>query len=375
MGVARISRYGLTLDRTPMDVRGSREWKRDPAGIDGAGMVHRRYNPLNQEWVLVSPHRARRPWQGREELIPDGNRLAYDPACYLCPGNVRASGERNPTYSQTYVFANDFPALVEDRQNEVAATHSLLEARSERGICRVMCFSPRHDFSLCDIEMAGLQQVVNLWIDQYEELGRDPIINHVQIFENRGAMMGASNPHPHGQIWATEHIPSRVAIEQQAQLEYQAKHTRSLLTEYMLLEIRLQERLVFTNEHFVAVVPFWAVWPYETLVISRRQVGRLSNLDTNERASLAEILSRLVARYDNLYKVPFPYSMGVHQAPTDGNAHSEWHLHLHFYPPLLRSATVRKFLVGFELLAEAQRDITPEEAAAKLRLGPAHGSE
>lgn len=294
--------------------------------------------------------------------------MAYDPACYLCPGNVRASGKLNPAYTQTYVFANDYPALTQDGRIEIAADHPLLAAQSELGICRVMCFSPRHDLSLGQIDVAGLKQVVDSWTDQYQELGCEPLINHVQIFENRGAMMGASNPHPHGQIWATEHIPWHVANEQEAQLEYQARHKCSLLADYVLLEMDVGERLVFANVHFVVLVPFWAVWPYETLVISRRQVGNLTDLDIGERASLADIVRRLVARYDNLYQVPFPYSMGLHQAPTDGRPHPEWHLHLHFYPPLLRSATVRKFLVGFELLAEPQRDITPEQAARQLRL-------
>jgi UDPglucose--hexose-1-phosphate uridylyltransferase len=344
------------------------------AAIESSTSAHRRYNPLNREWVLVSPHRTQRPWHGQEEAQPNDKRLPYDPSCYLCPGNVRASGERNPAYSQTHVFPNDFPALTQDRQREVTAPHPLLAAQSESGICRVMCFSPRHDLSLGEIDLIGLTQVIELWTEQYEELGRDPLINHVQIFENRGAMMGASNPHPHGQIWATEHIPRHVANEQEAQLEYQVKQKCSLLADYMLVELGIGERTICVNRHFVVVVPFWAVWPYETLVISRRQVGKLTDLDTSERASLADILRRLVARYDNLYHVPFPYSMGVHQAPTDGRPHSEWHLHLHFYPPLLRSATVRKFLVGFELLAEPQRDITPEEAAKKLRLAADHPS-
>lgn len=347
----------------------SQDRRLDQTAVDLSSSVHRRYNPLNREWVLVSPHRARRPWQGQQELRPGDNLLAHDPACYLCPGNVRASGEQNPIYLETYVFTNDFPALIRDRQSDVAATHPLLSAQREQGICRVMCFSPRHNLSLGEIDIAGLTQVVEKWAEQYEELGRDPLINHVQIFENRGAMMGASNPHPHGQIWATEHIPSRVVTEQEAQREYHTKHKRSLLTDYMLLEIGIGERMVCADDHFVVVVPFWAVWPYETLVISRRPVGRLTELDSAERASLAGIVRRLVARYDDLFGVPFPYSMGMHQAPTDGRPHREWHLHLHFYPPLLRSATIRKFLVGFELLAEPQRDITPESAAKRLRLG------
>lgn len=350
----------------------SPEWRPGRARTNLSPGAHRRYNPLNREWVLVSPHRTRRPWHGQEESQPHEKPQPYDPKCHLCPGNLRASGERNPAYSRTHVFANDFPALVQDGQSVIVGQHRLLAAQSERGICRVICFSPRHDLSLGEIDIAGLNRVIDSWTELYQELGRDPLINHVQIFENRGAMMGASNPHPHGQIWATEHIPSHVANEQGAQLEYQAEHKCSLLTDYLLLELSIGERLVFANAHFVVLVPFWAVWPYETLVISRRHVGQLTDLDTSERASLAEIVGRLVARYDNLYQVPFPYSMGVHQAPTDGRPHSEWHLHLHFYPPLLRSATVRKFLVGFELLAEAQRDITPEEAAKTLRLATDH---
>jgi UDPglucose--hexose-1-phosphate uridylyltransferase len=329
---------------------------------------HRRYNPLNREWVLVSPRRTQRPWHGQEEKRSRAKGMRYDTACYLCPGNVRASGERNPTYSRTYVFDNDFPALTPDRQNEIVTSHPLLTMQSERGICRVMCFSPQHDLGLGEISIADVTHLIDLWAEQYEEFGRDPLINHVQIFENRGAMMGASNPHPHGQIWATEHIPSHVAIEQAAQFEYLVKQKCSLLADYLMLEISIGERLICANEHFACVVPFWAVWPYETLVVSRRQVGKLTDLNAGERASLADIVRKLVAGYDSLYDAPFPYSMGVHQAPTDGGIHPEWHMHLHFYPPLLRSATVRKFLVGFELLAEPQRDITPEEAAKVLRL-------
>jgi UDPglucose--hexose-1-phosphate uridylyltransferase len=333
---------------------------------------HRRYNPLSREWVLVSPHRTQRPWQGQVEQTAPEQRPAYDPTCYLCPGNQRAGSERNPAYDGTFVFTNDYAALLLDTPDgTLERGNGLLRAESERGTGRVVCFSPRHDLTLAEMTLAELAPVVDVWVEQYQELGALPQIGYVQIFENRGAMMGASNPHPHGQIWATEHLPLNVAREQQAQAEYYAANGRTLLADYLALELEEATRIVVSNEHFVALVPFWAVWPFETLVISRRPAGALPDLTMDERAGLADILRALTTRYDNLFQVSFPYSMGFHQRPTDGVAHPEWHLHAHFYPPLLRSATVRKFMVGFELLAEPQRDITAESAAERLRELPA----
>ncbi|HEU5015510.1 MAG TPA: UDP-glucose--hexose-1-phosphate uridylyltransferase [Roseiflexaceae bacterium] len=334
---------------------------------------HRRYNPLSREWVLVSPHRTQRPWQGQVETTAPEQRPAYDPTCYLCPGNERAGGEHNPQYESTFVFTNDYAALLPDTPEgtfERGAEHTgspLLLAESDRGTCRVVCFSPRHDLTLAEMDVESLARVVDVWTEQYNELGGEPFINYVQIFENRGAMMGASNPHPHGQIWATERLPLNLQREQDAQREYLAANGRSLLADYLALELEEGTRIVCTNEHFVALVPFWAVWPFETMIISRRHVGALPDLDADEQHGLANILKQLTTRYDNLFNVSFPYSMGFHQRPTDGADHPEWHLHLHFYPPLLRSATVRKFMVGFELLAEPQRDITAEQAAERLR--------
>jgi len=333
---------------------------------------HRRYNPLSREWVLVSPHRTQRPWQGQVEQTAPEQRPAYDPACYLCPGNQRAGKERNPAYAGTFVFTNDYAALLIDTpEGTFELGNGLIRAESERGTGRVVCFSPRHDLTLAEMTPAELEPVVDVWVEQYQELGALPQIGYVQIFENRGAMMGASNPHPHGQIWATEHLPLNVAREQDAQATYFAANGRTLLADYLALELEEGTRIVVSNEHFVALVPFWAVWPFETLVISRRPVGALSDLAADERTGLADILRQLTTRYDNLFQVSFPYSMGFHQRPTDGAAHPEWHLHAHFYPPLLRSATVRKFMVGFELLAEPQRDITAESAAERLREQPA----
>ena len=330
-------------------------------------LPHRRYNPLTGDWILVSPHRTQRPWQGQVEQTAPEQRPAYDPTCYLCPGNPRAGGECNPAYDGTFVFTNDYAALLIDTPDGAFERgNGLIRAESERGTGRVVCFSPRHDLTLAEMTPDELTPVVDVWVEQYQELGALPQIGYVQIFENRGAMMGASNPHPHGQIWATEHLPLNVAREQDAQAEYFAANGRTLLADYLALELEEGTRLVVSNEHFVALAPFWAVWPFETLVISRRPAGALPDLAADERAGLADILKQLTTRYDNLFQVSFPYSMGFHQRPTDGAAHPEWHLHAHFYPPLLRSATVRKFMVGFELLAEPQRDITAESAAERL---------
>ncbi len=326
---------------------------------------HRRYNPLTREWVLVSPHRTRRPWQGQVERPPAEVRPAYDPTCYLCPGNERAGGARNPVYAGTYVFDNDFAALLPDTPAG-EMRNGLLLARSEVGRCRVVCFSPNHSLTLPQMSQAEVRGVVDVWVAQYEELGARPEINYVQIFENKGAIMGCSNPHPHGQIWSNHSIPLEPATEQVAQRAYRDETGGCLLCDYLAQELAAGERLICANSHFVALVPFWAVWPFEAMIISRRHMASISELRGAERDGLADIIRRLTIRYDNLFEVSFPYTMGLHQEPTDGEPHDEWHLHLHFYPPLLRSASVRKFMVGYEMLAEPQRDLTPEAAAARL---------
>jgi UDPglucose--hexose-1-phosphate uridylyltransferase len=327
---------------------------------------HRRFNVLTGDWVLVSPHRTARPWQGQVEDTPPDHRPRYDPSCYLCPGNERAGGARTPEYSGTFVFDNDFAALKPDVEPAQVDVDGLLVAESERGICRVVCFSPRHDLTLGQMESGDIRRVVDTWTGQYTELGGRDWVNHVLIFENRGAMMGASNPHPHGQIWANERLPNAAAQELHQQ-QLHAARGGCLLCDYLAVELKSGERVVCENEHFVVVVPFWAVWPFETLVLPRRHHGAFPELEDHERDGLADILGRLTRRYDHLFGVTFPYSMGFHQRPTTGAAHPEWHLHGHFYPPLLRSATVRKFMVGYELLGQPQRDITPESAAQRLR--------
>lgn len=332
-----------------------------------ADSPHRRLDLLTGEWVLVSPHRMRRPWQGQVERRPEESRPAYDPTCYLCPGNARAGGERNPEYAGTFVFDNDFAALRPDGGTAELNVDDLLVARGEPGVCRVICFSPRHDLSLPDMDVAAIRGVVDVWAEEYERLGARDDIGHVQIFENKGEVMGCSNPHPHGQIWAQRTVPRAAARETERLAEHRARHGRTLLEDYLRLELEREERIVCANDGFVALVPFWAVWPFETLVVSRRPVPHLGRLDDAERGQLADIVKRLTTRYDNLFEVSFPYSAGFHQAPTDGRPHPEWHLHLHCYPPLLRSATVRKFLVGYEMLGEPQRDLTAEDAAARLR--------
>jgi len=328
---------------------------------------HRRLNILSGEWVLVSPHRAKRPWQGQVERAVVETRPAYDPTCYLCPGNERAGGVRNPEYTGTFVFDNDFAALRADAPDAELRVGDLLVARAEPGVCRVICFSPRHDLTLPDMELPAIRRVVDVWTEEYERLGSRPDIGHVEIFENKGSLMGASNPHPHGQIWAQRSVPMQPARETARQREHFDSHGRTLLADYLRLELGRQERVVCENDGFVALVPFWAVWPFETLVVSRRPVPSLSALGDAERDQLADVVRRLTTRYDNVFETSFAYSAGFHQAPTDGQPHPEWHLHMHFYPPLLRSATVRKFLVGYEMLGEPQRDITPESAAARLR--------
>ncbi|HTP69050.1 MAG TPA: UDP-glucose--hexose-1-phosphate uridylyltransferase [Dongiaceae bacterium] len=328
---------------------------------------HRRFNPLTGEWVLVSPHRAQRPWQGQIERGARETALEYDAECYLCPGNSRAGGQRNPKYEATYVFENDFAALRRDVPTGEFLDGNLLQARSERGTCRVVCFSPRHDLTLARMDVHDIKRVVDTWCDEFTALSGQPGVRAVQIFENRGEMMGCSNAHPHGQIWANETVPDELAREAAAQHTYFETHHASLLGEYLKVELERTERVVCVNDDFAAVVPFWAVWPYETLVISRRCVAALPELDEKERGSLADILRRVTTRYDNLFQTSFPYTMGFHQAPSDGRAHPGFQLHAHFYPPLLRSATIRKFMVGYEMLAMPQRDITAEVAAERLR--------
>jgi UDPglucose--hexose-1-phosphate uridylyltransferase len=335
--------------------------------------VHRRQNPLTGEWVLVSPHRTQRPWQGQVEKSAPINLPAYDPGCYLCPGNARAEGKQNPLYNSTFVFDNDFPALLFTPKSEQinaqdsAGKDDLFTSQPDVGITRVMCFSPRHDLSIPELPQSQVEAVVRGWIEQSNKLGSLEEINYVQIFENKGAMMGASNPHPHNQIWASSYIPNEPAKETTSQADYLDRHGACLLCNYLQSEKQNGERIVAANESFTALVPFWAVWPFEILLVAHRHIGTFADLSSEEVFDLADILRRITCRYDNMFEIAFPYSMGFHQAPCDGLAHQEWHFHAHYYPPLLRSATVRKFMVGYEMLGMPQRDLTPESAAERLR--------
>jgi UDPglucose--hexose-1-phosphate uridylyltransferase len=337
------------------------------APLSSATRPHRRYNPLRRQWVLVSPQRTQRPWQGQTTKPAQAEQLHYDPACYLCPGNPRAGGAQTPKYTSVYAFDNDYPALLMDSEAmPKPAPGSLLVAEAEVGRCRVICFDPDHSLTLSQMPIESIERVVETWKQETETLGADPRLNYVQIFENRGAMMGSSNPHPHCQLWATGHIPDEPAAEGAAQLDYFREHGRTLLSAYLEQETG-GERVVCENESFVVLVPFWAIWPFEVLILPKGTLGSFVDFDAAATSGLADILKQITMRYDGLFQVSFPYTMGFHQRPTDGQPHPEWTFHTHFFPPLLRSAEIRKFMVGFEMLGMPQRDITPEKAAEMLR--------
>ena len=328
-------------------------------------LSHRRKNILTGEWVLVSPNRTKRPWQGKKEIKTKINSINYDPDCYLCPGNLRVNNEKTPTYSDTYSFTNDFSALLDSRENNFK--EGLLEAHSESGICKVLCYSPNHSITIPLMSINEILLVIKLWQDEYKNLGSLKSINHVQIFENKGEIMGCSNAHPHGQIWAQKRIPKEVEKKQFHQKEYYKKNNTSLLLDYLNQELELRERIICENSSFLALIPYWAVWPFETMIIPKKQHKSILSFSENELVDYAKILKKLTTKYDNLFNISFPYSSGIHQAPTDNKKNEEWHMHMSFYPPLLRSANVKKFMVGYEMFAEPQRDITAETAAEKLR--------
>ena len=329
---------------------------------------HRRYNPLTDAWVLVSPHRTKRPWQGQVEKNTDTTRPPFDPKCYLCPTNVRANGAINPNYPDVFAFDNDFAALLtENTEGSDLEKNPLFKVQHERGMCRVVCFSPRHDLTIPEMTAEQVRKVVDLLCSEYATLGALDFVNYVQIFENKGAIMGCSNPHPHGQIWVQQSIPDEPLKKQAAQKRYFEAHATTLLTDYIAEESRRQERILFENDHFVALIPFWAVWPFEAMIVPRRPMPRITDMTDAEKTAFADAYRQLTILYDNLFDTSFPYSAGIHQAPTDGQTHAYWHWHMAFYPPLLRSATVKKFMVGYEMLANPQRDITPEQAAIRLR--------
>lgn len=332
---------------------------------------HRRLNILTDEWVLVSPHRTKRPWQGQVEKIPAEILPEYDPLCYLCPGNERAGGHRNPNYNSTFVFENDFAALIPVEQPEITEGTPFFQSKPEFGKCLVVCFSPRHDLTVPEMDLEMITRVIKAWANAIAELSTIPQIKYVQVFENKGAVMGCSNPHPHSQIWSQSELPNEVDKELKSQQEYFSKNNHLLLLDYLEEERKSKERILFSNDSFSALIPWWAVWPFETLVLAHRAVPNLAALNEKEIRDLAEIYQKLTICYDNLFEISFPYSMGFHQAPNDGTPHPEWVLHAHFYPPLLRSATIRKFMVGYELLAMPQRDVTAESAAERLRGLPA----
>lgn len=327
---------------------------------------HQRYNPLTGEWVLVSPHRAKRPWQGQTEPPVHKEAIHHDPECFLCAGNKRITGDVNPDYKSTYVFNNDFAALLPDAPEYQQLDDPLFKIESVQGTCRVICFSPDHSKTLPELSVPSIQDIIKTWIEQLNELGK--IYKWVQLFENKGAMMGCSNPHPHGQIWSSNFVPNEIHKEDICQANYFKEHNSSLLMDYVQKELKLKERIVVETEYWVALVPYWAIWPFEILLLPKTAVHRLNELSSKQQEDLALILKTLTTKYDNLFNCSFPYSMGWHGAPFTEGTKEHWQLHAHFYPPLLRSATTKKFLVGYEMLAQAQRDITPEQAAERLRV-------
>ncbi|MDI9310602.1 MAG: UDP-glucose--hexose-1-phosphate uridylyltransferase [Limnohabitans sp.] len=329
---------------------------------------HRRYNPLLDEWVLVSPHRTQRPWQGKQEDTNEEEKVAFDENCYLCPKNTRANKTVNPDYINCFVFDNDFAAV----KNEIITTdqtssNPFFKIQPERGIARVVCFSPFHNLTIPEMSEKEIVKIIETWQSEFDALGSKDFINYVQIFENKGDIMGCSNPHPHGQIWAQSSLPTLVKKTQDNLLKYFETNGSNLLTDYLAEELKSQNRIILDNKHFVALVPFWATWPYQTMILPKRPIQQITQFTADENKSFAEIIKKLTIKYDNLFNVSFPYSAGIHQAPTDGKDHPEWQLHMHFYPPLLRSASVKKFMVGYEMLGESQRDITPEKSAAILK--------
>lgn len=327
---------------------------------------HKRLNILTGEWVLVSPHRAKRPWQGQNETVASENRSSYDPKCYLCAGNTRANGEQNPLYEDVFVFTNDFSALQSDSK-EFNTKDGLLVAESEQGICRVVCFSPDHSKSLADMSVIEISKVIKVWQNEYKSLGSNEKINHVQIFENKGEVMGCSNPHPHGQFWSQSTIPNEVNKKDKKQLEYFKQYNTSLLGDYLEQELQAGERLVYQNKDFIVLTPFWAIWPFETMIIPKQQQSNILGLSEKQTETFADAISKITKVYDRLFNCSFPYSSGIHQSPTNGDDNKHWHWHMSFYPPLLRSATVKKFMVGYEMFGSPQRDITAEQAATRLR--------
>lgn len=328
---------------------------------------HRRHNPLLDEWILVSPHRAKRPWQGQKETVISEILPEHDATCYLCAGNLRSNGDKNPEYDSCYVFDNDFPALLQNDITFENNNSTLFQLKPEKGLNKVICFSPKHNVTLAEMEVSEIENVIKTWKEEYIDLGSKDYINYVQIFENKGSVMGCSNPHPHGQIWAQSSLPTQIEKTQKSLQAYFEKHNKSLLEDYVKQELQFKERIVIENEHFAVLVPFWATWPFETMIVSKRHFGNLIGLTAKESLAFAEAIKGITVKYDNLFETSFPYSAGIHQAPTDRISHPEWHLHMHFYPPLLRSASVKKFMVGYEMLGEAQRDISPEKSAEMLR--------